>query len=246
MRIQVSCILVLILLASSSLALSAAEEKTVQKMCPVLTDEPINPDIFTEYKGKRVYFCCDSCKSAFINDPEKYVANLPQFADTAAQGAQASDTSGKETEEHVGPAGRVIGEFHPLIVHFPIALILAAGLAEFLFLVTKYQLFGNAARFCIIIGALGALAAMTSGHFAEESRTFVGDYKEIVETHGDLGGITAIGAVIAALLSELARAKKSAWLMWAYRGALLICVGLVSATGYFGGMLVFGRDHFKL
>jgi YHS domain-containing protein len=50
-----------------------------QKMCPVMTDMKINPEIFTEYKGKKVYFCCTDCKAKFEVEPEKYVANLPQF-----------------------------------------------------------------------------------------------------------------------------------------------------------------------
>ena len=50
-----------------------------QSMCPVMTKNPINPDIFVEYQGKKVYFCCDDCKDEFLKNPEKYVAKLPQF-----------------------------------------------------------------------------------------------------------------------------------------------------------------------
>jgi YHS domain-containing protein len=50
-----------------------------QKMCPVMTDMKINPAIFTEYEGKKVYFCCGDCKAKFEAEPEKYTANLPQF-----------------------------------------------------------------------------------------------------------------------------------------------------------------------
>jgi YHS domain-containing protein len=39
----------------------------------------INKDIFTEYKGKKVYFCCPGCVDRFKADPEKYLAKLPQF-----------------------------------------------------------------------------------------------------------------------------------------------------------------------
>lgn len=53
---------------------------TVQNMCPVLPGNKIDPDIFTEYMGKRVYFCCPSCKAAFLKDPERYVPRLPQFS----------------------------------------------------------------------------------------------------------------------------------------------------------------------
>jgi len=49
-----------------------------QTTCPVLGGA-INKDIFTEYKGKKVYFCCPSCKGEFEKNPEKYVSKLPQF-----------------------------------------------------------------------------------------------------------------------------------------------------------------------
>jgi YHS domain-containing protein len=40
----------------------------------------INKDIYTVYKGKKVYFCCVGCKPQFEKDPEKYIGKLPQFA----------------------------------------------------------------------------------------------------------------------------------------------------------------------
>jgi len=49
-----------------------------QKICPVMGGA-VNKDIFTEYKGKKVYFCCPSCKGLFEKEPEKYVSKLPQF-----------------------------------------------------------------------------------------------------------------------------------------------------------------------
>jgi len=50
-----------------------------QTTCPVMKGNPIDTDIFVEYQGKKVYFCCDDCKAAFLKNPEKYVADLPQF-----------------------------------------------------------------------------------------------------------------------------------------------------------------------
>jgi YHS domain-containing protein len=39
----------------------------------------IDPNIYTDYMGKRVYFCCSKCKGAFEANPEKYLDRLPQF-----------------------------------------------------------------------------------------------------------------------------------------------------------------------
>jgi YHS domain-containing protein len=52
---------------------------TRQTKCPV-SGKPIKAEQVVEYKGKKVYFCCEHCPEAFNKDPEKFVAKLPQFA----------------------------------------------------------------------------------------------------------------------------------------------------------------------
>jgi YHS domain-containing protein len=49
-----------------------------QTMCPVMGGA-IDKNIFVEYKGKKVYFCCPGCEKQFKEDPEKYLVKLPQF-----------------------------------------------------------------------------------------------------------------------------------------------------------------------
>jgi Cu(I)/Ag(I) efflux system membrane fusion protein len=49
-----------------------------QTLCPVM-DAPVNKDLFVEYKGMKVYFCCPGCSDKFLADPEKYLPKLPQF-----------------------------------------------------------------------------------------------------------------------------------------------------------------------
>jgi YHS domain-containing protein len=57
---------------------AAAGDTIEQTTCPVMGGA-INKKVFVEYKGKKVYFCCASCKGDFEKDPEKYIAKLPQF-----------------------------------------------------------------------------------------------------------------------------------------------------------------------
>ena len=56
----------------------AEKQTTVQTICPVAAGQ-INKEIFVEYQGQKVYFCCEACKTDFNADPAKYLANLPQF-----------------------------------------------------------------------------------------------------------------------------------------------------------------------
>jgi YHS domain-containing protein len=53
---------------------AAAEQTT----CPIMGGA-IDKNIFVEYKGKKVYFCCPGCEEQFKKEPEKYIAKLPQF-----------------------------------------------------------------------------------------------------------------------------------------------------------------------
>ena len=59
---------------------TVSQTDTEQTLCPVM-DNPINKDVFIEYKGKKVYFCCPGCEEEFLKDPEKYMDKLPQFND---------------------------------------------------------------------------------------------------------------------------------------------------------------------
>jgi YHS domain-containing protein len=68
--------------AKQEMAPAAAQETTKvaeQTTCPVM-GEPIDKNIFIEYQGKKVYFCCNACPDLFKANPEKYISKLPQFA----------------------------------------------------------------------------------------------------------------------------------------------------------------------
>lgn len=58
----------------------AARASPKQVYCPVTTTEEIDPEIFTDYKGVRVYFCCNRCKVRFTKDPEQYALKLAAFS----------------------------------------------------------------------------------------------------------------------------------------------------------------------
>ena len=64
---------------------ASGQSQTTNVMCPVMRDMKVNPDIFTDYQGKRVYFCCPSCKAAFERDPDRYLPFLPQFGGVVAE-----------------------------------------------------------------------------------------------------------------------------------------------------------------
>ncbi|MBN2713896.1 MAG: hypothetical protein JXR97_15870 [Planctomycetes bacterium] len=48
-----------------------------QKTCPVMGG-PINKDLFVEYKGKKIYVCCEGCINVVKKDPEKYAKKVAE------------------------------------------------------------------------------------------------------------------------------------------------------------------------
>ena len=57
---------------------AAAGETIEQTICPVMKN-PIDKDVYVEYQGKKVYFCCEDCKETFAKNPEEYIKDLPQL-----------------------------------------------------------------------------------------------------------------------------------------------------------------------
>ncbi len=49
-----------------------SEEYYINPVCQVPVSKT-NPKHIIEYKGEKVYFCCDGCKVSFEKDPDKYI-----------------------------------------------------------------------------------------------------------------------------------------------------------------------------
>ena len=48
-----------------------------QTTCPVMGGK-IDKEVYLDYQGQRVYFCCPACKDTFLKDPEKYFKKFEQ------------------------------------------------------------------------------------------------------------------------------------------------------------------------
>jgi YHS domain-containing protein len=62
----------------------AADEAKPQTVCPVLGGK-VNKQVYMDYQGKRVYFCCQGCDAQFRKDPEKYMKKLQEQGITLEQ-----------------------------------------------------------------------------------------------------------------------------------------------------------------
>lgn len=69
-----------------------ADLMPTNEMCPVMPENKVDPEVFVEYEGKRVYLCCAKCKKKFLEAPELYLVNLPRFAKPKPGNAATSGT----------------------------------------------------------------------------------------------------------------------------------------------------------
>jgi YHS domain-containing protein len=55
--------------------------ENIQKICPISGDK-IDKKVYTDWEGRRVFFCCRKCRSTFAADPMKYLKRLDMPADS--------------------------------------------------------------------------------------------------------------------------------------------------------------------
>lgn len=133
-----------------------------------------------------------------------------------------------------------LGKFHPPLTHFPIALLIAAAVAEFLFIRSGKPLFDHAARFSVWLGSGGAVAAALLGWLFGGFHFF--DDEWVMTTHRWFGTATALWAGYLLVVSE--RVATADISRGRFRFVLFCGAALVSITGFLGGSLIYGLDHY--
>jgi plastocyanin len=144
-----------------------------------------------------------------------------------------------------GLAGEIIrwlGKFHPAAANFPIALLVAAAVAEILLAATGRPAFDAASRFCLWFGALAAVLTGTLGWFLGGFRT--ADPSWVLTTHRWLGTSTDVLAVVTLLVGEASRRPDWQRARRWFRVLLVVVALMVLAAGFFGGALLYGIGHY--
>ena len=131
-----------------------------------------------------------------------------------------------------------MGVLHPLVIHFPIALLLLAFFLEVYGLSATGKKYKASIPLITFLGGIGAVFSALSGYFLMNQ----GDYEvSSVELHRNWGIALAIGS---ALLIGLYRfPPKIPHIHLLGQGALSI---LVLITGHLGGNLTHGEDFLSL
>jgi uncharacterized membrane protein len=134
------------------------------------------------------------------------------------------------------------GHFHPLLVHFPIGLVLIAAVAELVAIVTGKEDWRVVAVTNVRAGAVFAGAAVLSGWLLAVS-TVAADPSALA-WHRWIGTTAAIVTLGAALATGNAERRSLAG-RWLYHAALFGAAALVAVTGHLGGLLVWGADFLR-
>jgi uncharacterized membrane protein len=166
--------------------------------------------------------------------------------------AEAGDVQGQDLPESslASPSPgfaekliRWLGKFHPPAVHFPIALLSAAAVAEVLRMATGKPEFDEITRFCIWLGALTALGAGLLGWFL--GGFHLADASWVMMAHRWLGTLAVLWAGLVLLLCEMSRQPGRLKARICFRCTLFLMALLVSVTGFLGGTVVFGFNHYQ-
>jgi uncharacterized membrane protein len=169
------------------------------------------------------------------NNQENIVESFWEYSGpgTGLQGgAGRQGYGGKEDKQML-----LIGRLHPLLLHFPIGLVLAAAAAELLAILTRresWRTLGVAnVRAGAAFAAVTAVAgwALTSAPFIEPSR--------LLEWHRWMGVAGAIAAIGAAVVSTQLRGQSRHRLV-IYQAGLFGAAALIGLAGHLGGTLVWG------
>ena len=139
-----------------------------------------------------------------------------------------------------------IAHIHPMLIHFPLALLPVALAAQLLAVLKGESLFG---RHClsstglalVVLAALGAVIAAVFGDIALDHAVASGVPMASMETHEELGQLSAV-LISGLTLLEIwwyRKASTDAVLSWGFLIAGVGVLVVLLTTAWFGGHLVY-------
>jgi uncharacterized membrane protein len=132
-------------------------------------------------------------------------------------------------------------DLHPMIVHFPIALIIVGFLAEVVSLIFKSEkCLSKTGFYLMILGTLAAIVAWTTGQLFTVHPS-EGEIAGIFEKHETGALITMILMIIGSTFRIwlVIQKKEETQLKWIAFGLYLLAFASVSFTGFMGGTMVY-------
>ena len=144
--------------------------------------------------------------------------------------------------ERILPGASELQNYHPLVVHFPIAFIFGAALLYFLAWIFASDGLQWTALWMLALGAVGAAVALVSGFYAAPGLMVSQSVRnELLEHHKHL--MVAASIVAGALtIWALATRPMPSRFRFAFLLGLFLVVCLIAAGADLGGEMVFGYN----
>ena len=137
-------------------------------------------------------------------------------------------------------AAVLLGRLHMSLVHFPVALVLVAAVAEFLCITRHDGRYGDTARFMITAAAWISIPAAATGFFRADTITMDAAERSLFAIHRVAGIATPVLVFLCAGLAEGVRRSGQIWELFLYRAVLVLAAVSVVVAGHVGGEIVFG------
>lgn len=131
--------------------------------------------------------------------------------------------------------------FHPMIVHFPVALLAVGFFADVvsLFFSKKEPCLSKLGFYLMILGTLGAVAGYLTGeYFTQEMVGAAGELKENHELFAKITMYVMIAASVFRIFAVTTKRDKGI-LKWVVFVMYAIGTASVAYTGFLGGSLVY-------
>ncbi|MHB1688132.1 MAG: DUF2231 domain-containing protein [Ignavibacteriaceae bacterium] len=139
-----------------------------------------------------------------------------------------------------------LAQLHPKIVHFPIALLSVYVLLEITGVIFKKDLFSKTAHLILLLGVLGALAAVLTGNQAEDvahlwHKLGANINLDAIENHSDYANITLwyFAGLLVLRTFVVLNKKFTGYLKYIFVVLSLLGLFFIYQTGNYGGKLVY-------
>lgn len=126
-----------------------------------------------------------------------------------------------------------MGRLHPLVVHFPIGLLVAAWLMELLVWKRKYNDFGPAIKVLMVIGTISSVIAVVFGLLLINTEDYGGETLPVHQW-------TGIATMVLAAITTYAYFRRSRRVQ---RIWLTLTVAGITVAGHYGASLTHGEDY---
>ncbi len=150
-----------------------------------------------------------------------------------------SGRSGAENFDALMPGLSAMENLHPLVVHFPIALIFVFFLIEIIGILVKHENLRKLASLCLYLGAISAAVTVAFGISAAESVAHNDHVHKIMERHEYLGISVCVLSFILSLWRLALGGVVKGFANIPFLFFSIILVALLTLTADLGGFMVY-------